>query len=611
VSWSRRHVVRAGLAGAGFLTLGGVPASARWSDDDLAAAPDLAGKTLNLVLRYRTDPERIARVLPPALEPDEVAEVTIDWWLHYPERGGENLFFPGPYTESGIHVTARWQGRRGMFQIGMPLDQDWGRVAGRENVGLVKKDGTPTLTRHGRHVRADLTRRGKLLYRVTTEVLDTPAHPLLWHRETGFGAFLYRYRLDPDWRRGPLGPDPVELWLRVLGGKRGDYPREMVEGSPRECDLDRTRFEIVDPSPLDPFAEFPLLALVGVSYRETALFPQADRVHREAKTPTRIERLQYIDPARFEPWAFYMYDRPISAGRAWVPVGWPQERSAMTLDAGELDRYRKRPALELELRDLLEVDLDVGADLHARLLPPSLALGQRPEVRILALDVGASDVSTAPFLELWLLARCEHGGREGWYALSHLVGPDGDVVFGRETFGYPSRMATIEWSRTGESFALGASRLGRRVARLAVSSSLATPRENVADSIEVIGLRLHPPYRVMSENGYVEPGPRVDLVAQPWSFALARAAVIDTSGFELDLPAEAGPGKIGKPDPWYELAGAKVLRVRSGRGRLRRGPGTKLGALEGWGSFYAERLDGTLDAAKATSGEVTHTFLIR
>jgi hypothetical protein len=379
VSWSRRHVLHAGLAGAGWFTLGSVPVSARF-DDDAEVAADLAGKTLNLVLRYRTDPDRIARVLPPALEPDEAAEVAIDWWLHYPDRGGENLFYPGPYTESGIHVTARWQGQRGMFQIGMPLDQDWGRVAGRENVGLVKKDGTPRLSRQGRRVRADLTRRGKLLYRVETEVLDAPAHPMLWHRETGFGAFLYRYRLDPDWRRGPLGPDPVELWLRVLGGKRGVYPQEMVEGAPRECDLDRTRFAMVEPSPLDPFAEFPLLALLGVSYRETALYPQADRAHREAKTPTRIERLQYIDPKRFEPWAFYLYDRPITASRAWVPVAWPKERTAFKLEPDEIARYRSRDALELHVRDVIQVNLEIAPELHAQLLPPGLEPGGQPRV---------------------------------------------------------------------------------------------------------------------------------------------------------------------------------------------------------------------------------------
>ncbi len=448
--------------------------------------------------------------------------MTIDWWLHYPDRGGENLFYPGPYTESGIHVTARWQGQRGMFQIGMPLDQDWGRVAGRENVGLVKKDGVPRLSRQGRRVRADLTRRGKVLYRIETEVLDSPAHPMVWHRETGFGAFLYRYRLDPDWRRGPLGPDPVELWLRVLGGKRGVYPQEMIEGAPRQCDLDRTTFAMVEPSPLDPFAEFPLHAIVAVSYRETGLYPQADRLHREAKTDTRIERLQLIDPKRFEPWAFYMYDRPITAGRAWAPVGWPQERTAMKLEPDELERYRQRDALALELRDLVagrsaRRRRAARANAAARARSRAGAAVAHPRAR----RRRPATSRPQPFHELWLLARCLREGREAWYALSHLVGPDGDVVFGRETFGYPSRMASIEWSRDGESFAIAASRLGRRVVELARRRQRRRLlEEDTRLAVEIVGLRLHPPYRAMTENGFVEPGPRADLVAQPWTFEL-------------------------------------------------------------------------------------------
>ena len=58
---SRREALSGGLAGAGWLTLGGLPASAL--GDDEVDVGDLAGKTLNLVLRYRTDPERIARML--------------------------------------------------------------------------------------------------------------------------------------------------------------------------------------------------------------------------------------------------------------------------------------------------------------------------------------------------------------------------------------------------------------------------------------------------------------------------------------------------------------------------------------------------------------------
>ena len=238
------------------------------------------------------------------------------------------------------------------------------------------------------------------------------------------------------------------------------------------------RFAMVEPSPLDPFAEFPLRAIVAVSYRETGLYPQADRLHREAKTETRIERLQLIDPKRFEPWAFYMYDRPITAGKVWAPVGWPKERTAMKLAPDELERYRQRDALALELRDLVQVDLRVSPELHARTLPPGVEAGPEPLVRILALDVSSSDLSTQPFHELWLFARCLREGREAWYALSHLVGPDGDVVFGRETFGYPSRMAAIEWSRDGDSFALAASRLGRRVVELGVASSGRVPQED-------------------------------------------------------------------------------------------------------------------------------------
>jgi hypothetical protein len=606
--WSRRSVLGAGLTGAGWLTLGGAPAAARF-DDDLAAG-DLAGKTLNLVLRYRTDADRIARVLPPGLEPDEVAEVTIDWWLHYPERGGENLFFPGPYTESGIHVTAKYQGQRGMFQIGMPLDQDWGRVAGRENVGLVKKDGAPHLERRGSRVAADLMRRGRLLYRIETEVLEEPAHPMFWHRETGYGAFLYRYRLAPDWRRGPLGSDPVELWLRVLGGKRGRYPEEMVDGAPRRCDVDRTTFTLVEPSPLDPFVEFPLRSIVGMSYRETGLDPDADRRPREAQTETRIERLQLIDPERFAPWALYMYDRPITRGEAWIPSGWPKDRSALLLTGEEIDRYRARDALELELRDSIDARLRISPEIHARMLPPGLEPGSEPVVRILALDVETSDLSTRPFHELWLLARCLRQERAAWYALAHLVGPDGDVVYGRETFGYPSRMASIEWSRDDGAIALLLSRLGRRVFELEATVGAAASNRAASAGADVIGLRLHPPYRVMTEQGFVEPGPRADLVAQTWTLELSGARTIDPATAKLDFPAQPGPGRIGKPDPWYELAGAAVISIETGRGLNRRGPGVELGRLDRYEPFYAERFDGAMTAHEATSGEARHTFLV-
>jgi hypothetical protein len=115
----------------------------------------------------------------------------------------------------------------------------------------------------------------------------------------------------------------------------------------------------------------------------------------------------------------------------------------------------------------------------------------------------------------------------------------------------------------------------------------------------------------MTEQGFKEPGPRADLVAQPWTLRLTAGPPIDRDRFTLELPSEAGPGRIGRPDPWYELAVATFVSGGTARGALRRGLATTLGQLEGYEPWYAERLDGTLDAAKAISGDVTHTFLVR
>jgi hypothetical protein len=48
-----------------------------------------------LNLRYRTDPERINRVLPPPLEPDSSAEVMVDFFLGDLDEPDRNVFFAG------------------------------------------------------------------------------------------------------------------------------------------------------------------------------------------------------------------------------------------------------------------------------------------------------------------------------------------------------------------------------------------------------------------------------------------------------------------------------------------------------------------------------------
>jgi hypothetical protein len=149
------------------------------------------------------------------------------------------------------------------------------------------------------------------------------------------------------------------------------------------------------------------------------------------------------------------------------------------------------------------------------------------------------------------------------------------------------------------------------VAKLGMASTAAGESHAATASLEVVGLRLHPAYRVMTEQGFIEPGPRAEFVAQPWTVELESARAIDPAQLTLELPAGAGPARIGRPDPWYELAGAKVTHVTSGRGALRRGPGSTIGSVADRERAYAERLDGTLDAARAISGDVEHTFFLR
>jgi acetoacetate decarboxylase len=605
VDWTRRAFLRSGIGLGGYAVLGGLPISVMAED----GAASLAGKVLNLVMRYRTDPERVARVLPPGLEPDDTGDVMLDWWVNYPKPGEENIYYPATYSECGIHVTAKHQGRRGMLQVGMPLDQDWGRTMGRENVGLSKKDGVLGLRRNGREITGELRRRGKLLYRIKTQLLDEPAHPLYWHRETGFGAFLYRYRLNPDWRQGPFGDEPVELWLRVLAGKRGVYPDVLTPSAPRACDFAHTEFEFVDPSALDPFCEFPLRQIVGMSYSETGL-GQADAAayrSRAPRTPTQIERLQFIDSKAFEPWALLNYDRPITRGRAWVPVGWPETATAMKLSSEELQQYRARSSLDLELSRCLDIRWQIEPAIHVRTLPPQLQAGAQPLLRIMALRVGTNDVSTESFNELWLMSRCESEGAEAWYALSHIVAGEGDVVHGRETFGYPSKLGTIDWKSVGkEGETVLGQRMGRGFVRMQWSGGGRVGTANNL-SLKLVGLRLHPQYRLMTLTGFTEPGAQAELIAQPWSLHWTEQRLLGKA--RVEFPAQPAAGRIGATDPWFEFAQGKLISAHVGVGLLRRQPARRLGMVPNYQPYYAERYDGAFNSEESLSGKVSHTFL--
>ena len=126
---------------------------------------------LTLTLRYLTDPERIERMLPPRLEPDDTPEVALFWFMTIskPEQG--TIFVPDwVYGEADLFVSCRYRGHRCMTALSFPLDQDFGRYAGRIGILMRKKDGRVMIDFDGTRVRAWTSRRGRLLSAIETTI---------------------------------------------------------------------------------------------------------------------------------------------------------------------------------------------------------------------------------------------------------------------------------------------------------------------------------------------------------------------------------------------------------------------------------------------------------
>jgi acetoacetate decarboxylase len=557
-------------------------------------------------VRYLTDPERIARALPPPLEPDGVPMVQIDFYQGMTAPGGEVPLDAGPtYAESDFNLAARYRGHRGLYEHTLFLPRDVGRIAGREKQGLHKKDGWVRIERQGDRVRATTTRRGMLINALETVITEEPANPLYWFRELGWGWFQYNYRLDPDWRKGPLARYPVQLWRNTSGAGVPAYDEGYPVGMPEQAfmdehpewipqagDVSRTVVHTGELSPLNPTCEFPVREVLGVSWHAApSTAPTFARVPvpREgsagpiAKPPPPPRMLEEIDAEPFLEWALdnQAFDRPITAGKVWVPVGWPERTTAFRLTPEELQRYRGREALELDPVRIIDLSLELDASLHWKILPPQCPPGADHRIRILALDVERSDLSTRPFVELWLMARCELAGAPAWYALSHIVSWDGEVLFGRETFGYPSRLGDPEMTFDGCRYDI----LGRRMHRTFLAADVPVMLEEPhphQDAFEVVGIQLH---RLLDP-------PCADLLAQPWKVEIHEARGVDVLHLDLQLPDEPGPGKVLRTDPWFELASARVVSGVTGVGTIRRFPGRLVADLPDFVNWVAERFDG-------------------
>ncbi len=560
--------------------------------------------------RYLTDPERIKRILPPLLEPDDEPIVFAFYLLYTKEDECRDVYFDNRYTESGLAVAAKYRGHRCAFHVGMPLNQDWGRTQGRDSFSYHKKDGGITFDASGNTISASLFRRGNVIHRAETVVTDEIAHPSEWSHEYGYGLLMYRFRPHPDWRRGPIGEQNVELWR--LGGHNDGYPTEMMEGEglPRVCDVSRTHFEFVDKTALDPFCEFPCHEIVAATFTDRSYEGKAELEPYPSRPGgaeigvggARAVYLEDVDKKAFEPWALHGYDRPINKGKVWTPAGWPESNSAFTVNDEELDALRSRDRIELDPVELVDVRLEIDPQIHAKTLPPGCSPGNEAMLRVLAMRVEASDLSPQPFNELFLMSQFELDGQVAYYPIADIVGWHGDVLFGRETYGLPSKMGDVDIEIDDDEVQIRGTRMGREFCRLqaALTTTASVPDD---EEMTVVGMNGRP----------FRPGhPMVaDLVKQPWQIAHKGSRRVASGSVTIELPDAPGKGVIGRPDPWFEFQSCEVRELTLSRVAIGRLPGEIIGEVPKFLPYFVERYDGIAgrDTPKMMAEGSRATFL--
>jgi acetoacetate decarboxylase len=99
--------------------------------------------------------------------------------------------------------------------------------------------------------------------------------------------------------------------------------------------------------------------------------------------------------------------------------------------------------------EMLTVVWETKPEIVQRLLPPPLKPGKRPIALAFVANYPRTNFGVS-YLESALFLRAEFHGEEGNYCLAMPVTNDMALVLGREVFGYPKKMANIQFRRQGK-----------------------------------------------------------------------------------------------------------------------------------------------------------------
>jgi acetoacetate decarboxylase len=192
---------------------------------------------------YETDPEIIAAVLPPPLEPGPKPLVRIT--ITRVEMPGIPIFGAG-----WIGVQARHGDRIGEYPILMPMTTEQSTIGGRETNGEPKKLAEVEVIRTGARVEARIARMGSTLCEIVGSVREVREN-----YEMEKTDFWFKISPSPE-APGQLDQDPLLVY-----GEKTERTRvhEGIEGE-----------LILKEAPLDPIADLVIRRVVDLNWTERA-----------------------------------------------------------------------------------------------------------------------------------------------------------------------------------------------------------------------------------------------------------------------------------------------------------------------------------------------------
>ena len=222
---------------------------------------------------YETDPDVVAAVLPPPLEPTDqpLARIRI-------ARVDLGRGLP-PFGAGSFGVQARHEGTVGFYQLVMVMTTEQSVIGGRETFGEPKKLGQVEVTREGDAVRGAFTRLGTTFIEVTgnvVEALDVPP-------ESERVDFYFKFLPAPDGKG--FDDEPSLVYCRRQESMR---TRERVDGE-----------IVLRESPFDPVADLPVRRVVEITLseqRSTQTGEIVSRVPSEWLVPFAHQRYDDLSP---------------------------------------------------------------------------------------------------------------------------------------------------------------------------------------------------------------------------------------------------------------------------------------------------------------------------